>query len=209
MKKLSILIPTIQEDFEYLQRLKAVLDPQVDRFKSDVEIRYHDAGKQISTGEKRNILISQAEGEWTVFIDSDDLVPEYYVEEILKGLESNPDYVSIIGKMTTNGESKVDFEIKKGYPYIEVTRECLQKYPYLAHRLGWYVRFPNILTPIRKSIAEQVKFNHITQGEDYPWALAIHERGLIKTEAIIEKPMYWYQFRHEVPQISLRRRMRG
>jgi hypothetical protein len=32
-------------------------------------------------------------------------------------------------------------------------------------------------------------------GEDYAWATAIHNAGLIKSEVKIEKELYHYQFR--------------
>jgi glycosyltransferase involved in cell wall biosynthesis len=174
-----------------LQRLQKTLLPQVDRFKSDVEVKYHDA-VAMTTGSKRNELIKSAEGDYTVFVDDDDHIADTYVEDILQGTESGADVIGIQGWMTTNGISRVNFEIRKGYPYIEVTRERLREFPFLAHRLGWYVRFPNILAPMKRNIAASARFPNVTHGEDYAWALDIQKRGLIKSEYFIEKMMYHY-----------------
>ncbi len=90
MCKLSILIPTLPERQHILRRLLNTLERQKT---PDVEIRIHDAGGSMSTGEKRDRLIESAEGEYFCFIDDDDLVPEYYISEMLSAINQNPDVV--------------------------------------------------------------------------------------------------------------------
>lgn len=177
---LSILIPTLPERAMQLHRLRLNLDRQAARFPGEVEIRIHDQGRSITTGEKRNWLISQAWGTHVVFADDDDHVGSTYIEDIMLALKSDPDCVTFNGWMTTNGAHRVDFIIKLGEKYEE--------------RGGKYYRFPNHIVPIRKTIAESVKFPHVSQGEDYAWALQIHQKGLIKTSVHIEKQLYWYDF---------------
>lgn len=191
--KLSILIPTLPSRYGLLKQLQIVLLPQVERYKSDVEVKYHDA-ISLTTGKKRNVLIQQSEADYTVFVDDDDWVCDTYVHDILQGIESGADVIGMQGWMTTNGQARVNFEIRKGYPYIEVKKESLEKYPFLSHRVGWYVRFPNILTPMKREIAGAVTFPDITKGEDYQWAKRINDKGLIKSEYFIEKMMYHYRF---------------
>ena len=70
---------------------------------SDKEYTYHDfdnlkifrilSNKGVSRA--RNLGIKKAKGEYIVFIDSDDLVSEDYIEQVLKSIESNPDTVYI------------------------------------------------------------------------------------------------------------------
>ena len=48
---------------------------------------------------------------------------------------------------------------------------------------------------IRREIAMAFPFMDIRSGEDYAWATAIHNAGLIKTEVKIEKELYHYQFK--------------
>lgn len=153
-----------------------ILEPQKT---TEVEIRLHDAGRGVmSTGEKRNKLIESARGEYFCFIDDDDVVPEYYVSEILKALESKPDVVSFIGYMTTDKGNRQDFTIKLGSPYVT--------------RNNHHYRFPNHLCPMKRELVMHRKFPHTNIGEDYLWAVGL--QPLLKTEVHINKHMYWYDF---------------
>jgi hypothetical protein len=61
--KLSILITHLPERDALLQRLMAVLQPQVDRF-TNVEVLIDSTGRHMPTGTKRNNLIARAQGEY-------------------------------------------------------------------------------------------------------------------------------------------------
>lgn len=154
-----------------------VLEPQ----KTDeVEIRLHDAGRSMTTGEKRNQLIENCNGEYFCFIDDDDLVPTYYVSELLKAIEQTPDVVTFIGHMTTNGINRREFTIKLHSKYEE--------------RNGHYYRFPNHLACFRRALVQHIKFPHKHQREDYEWASQINALGILKTEVHITRGMYHYDF---------------
>lgn len=173
--KLSILIPTIPERQHILRRLLNTLERQKT---PDVEIRIHDAGGSMSTGEKRDRLIESAEGEYFCFIDDDDLVPEYYIREMLAAINQNPDVVSFIGYMTTDGKNRQNFTIKLGSPY--------------ETRNNHHYRFPNHLCAFKRDLVKHVKFPHTNKGEDYLWAIKL--QNLLKTEVHINKDMYFYEF---------------
>lgn len=177
----SILICTLPDRFNYLKRLQNILMPQVLKYSDRVEVRIHDAERHMTTGEKRNLLIQQCWGDYFIFIDDDDIIPDFYLEEIVKAMEQKPDVITFNGYMLTDGESRVDFIIKLGEKYEE--------------RNGKYYRFPNHITAMRKSLVENFKFPHITLQEDYQWAKAIHESGVLKTEVHIDKEMYVYDFK--------------
>lgn len=155
----------------------AILKPQVERH-SDVEIRINDAGRSMPTGKKRNELIKNSEGEYFVQIDCDDIVPMYYVDELLKAIEQGPDVISFVGEMITDGVRRNDFTIKLGSKYEE--------------KHGHYYRFPNHLCCYKRSVVEHVKFPEIWMQEDYKWALSIQH--LLKSEVHINKKMYTYDF---------------
>jgi len=180
--KLSILIPTLPERGHHLQKIRSILDPQLLNHSGEVELLVNDKGRKgyPHTGEKRNELIRQAQGEYTVFVDDDDWLPDYYVQEILKASETNPDCITFRGWMTTDGKSRVNFVLRMGERYEE--------------RNGVYYRFPNHITPIKRSITSKIKFPNISQGEDYLWAKEINNLGLIKSEVFIDKEMYHYDY---------------
>lgn len=180
--KLSILIPTLNEpeSINYLHRLNNILDPQIARYPGQVEKVINDAGRFMPTGTKRNELIKNSVGEYFVQIDCDDIVPAYYVDELMKAIEQGPDVVSFIGEMTTNGENKRGFTIKLGSKYEE--------------KNGHYYRFCNHLCCYKRSTVEHVTFPDLWVQEDYLWAVKI--QPLLKTEVhISDKLMYLYDFK--------------
>lgn len=179
--KLSILIPTLPERFNYLKRLKNILEPQVARYPGQVEINIHDGGRQFTTGRKRNDLIAMCSGEYFVQVDDDDCVPVYYVDELMKAIEQGPDVITFKGYMTTDGSRRQDFTIKLGLKY--------------ETRNNHHYRFPNHLCAYKKSVVSAVKFPDITVMEDFQWASQINKMGLLKSEVHIDKELYFYDFR--------------
>lgn len=178
--KLSILIPTLPERHNLLTRINNILLPQVARYATQVEIKYHDAGRSMTTGEKRNHLIQNCEGEYFSFVDDDDLVPVYYVDELMKAISLNPDVITFCGHMTTNGGSRQNFTIKLGSEYIT--------------RNNHHYRFPNHLCCFKKSLVQNIKFPNQHMQEDYQWAKAIHDRKILKNEIHLPIEMYHYDF---------------
>lgn len=179
---LSILICTLNEPFYIngLKRLNNILDPQIERYPGRVEKLINDAGRSVSTGQKRNELIKNSEGEYFCFIDSDDMVPSYYVDELMKAIEREPDVITFNGWITEDGGNKKNFTIKLGESYIERSRH--------------YYRYPNHLCIFKRSLVEHVKFPHITTGEDFAWATSIRDQKLLNTEVHIQHNMYEYLF---------------
>lgn len=192
--KLSILIPTLNEPryIQGLRRLRAVLDPQVEKYPGQVEVKINDQGRSVPTGTKRNEMIKNCDSDYFTFIDSDDLVTKDYLDWIMKALESSPDVVTYCGWMTNNGVGRVDWVIKLGEKYEE--------------RGGKYYRFPNHLSVFKRELVKNIKFPPVWQGEDYAYAKMIHDRGILKTEVHIDKMIYHYDKIHEVLAHIPRRR---
>jgi len=180
--KLSILIPTLNEPFSInrLSRLNNILDPQIERYKGQVEKRIHDAGREMLIGTKRNEMIKNSDSDYFCFIDCDDVVPSYYVDEIMKAIDQDPDVVTFIGYMTTDGTNRENFTIKLGSDYVS--------------RGGHHYRWPNHLSTMKRDKVQHIKFLDIKEREDYLWSKQIHEKGLLKTEIHLSKELYWYDF---------------
>lgn len=178
--KLSILIPTLPERYPMLSQLLEHLGKQAGRYSGQVEILIDDRGREITTGQKRNDLLQKAQGYYSVFIDDDDWVPDYYIEEIMKATTTLPDVVCIHGYITTNGQNRQMFKHYLGASYNFTN--------------GFYHRYPNHLNPMKRNIAIQVKFDNITFSEDYNWATELRNSGLLKTQIEILLPMYEYKY---------------
>jgi len=153
--------------------------------RQSVEIIEDSRAQPITTGQKRNHLLRCANGKYTWFIDDDDEIVEGALELVLAALLKNPDVVSFNGYMTTDGTHRVDWEIRLGHPYKAVQKDGKE----------YYLRHPNHISPIRRELALQVKFPHQNQREDYEWAMGMLNSGLLKTQEIIDTPVYHYKFR--------------
>jgi glycosyltransferase involved in cell wall biosynthesis len=98
--KLSILIPSVLSRYEKLGRILDQLKPQIT---DEVEVVVHTDNKKISLGDKRNKLLSLANGEYIVMIDDDDRITEDYVFELLKAIESGAECICYEVECSVNG----------------------------------------------------------------------------------------------------------
>lgn len=190
---LSILIPTLPEldriDFfknlrehlisicptEYMDKIEII---------SDARPRVTKPGG-VSTGEKRFDLLQKAQGLYCWQIDDDDWIYKDGFIKVLKACETNADVIGINGIMTSNGTNERGWEIRLGHPFIAEIRDGKE----------YYLRHPNHITPMKTEIAKQIKFEHITIFEDYKWSVALKESGLLKTQTVVNDPVYHYRER--------------
>lgn len=179
---LSILIPTLLNRESMLKSLLNDIYNQAYALDNvnDIEVIIDDRDNSISTGEKRNDLISRAMGKYIWFIDDDDAILPYSIKEVMNGCLKNVDVITFNGFMTTDGRNREDFVIRLGEQYEK--------------RNGVYYRFPNHICPIKKSLISNIKFPNIFFGEDYAWAKIINDERILKTEHIINKDIYHYKF---------------
>jgi len=185
-KRLSILVPSLNRRKHYLARLMSILDPQMT---DQVEILTNIDDGEKSIGTKRNELLVQATGDYIAFVDDDDIVEPYYVEEILKAIETNPDVVGIHLLHVEDG-------VLRGLTYhsLEYTHwwdEVDQAQPHLRN----YYRNPNHLNPVKREFALAVGFPEINFGEDKNYSYSILKH--LQTEVYIEKPIYHYLVRSQ------------
>lgn len=180
---LAILICTLPERADKLKRLTNVLDPQIERYKDQVFRRVKDQGRSIPTGTKRNNLIEETQSDYFCFIDDDDMVSAFYVDEIMKALETNPDVVTFNGWYTEfGGPIRRNFTIRLGSKYYDNPN----------HPEFYYHRFPNHLAVMRRSLVNHIKFPDIWEQEDFQWSEKIANHRLLKTEAHIPLMLYHY-----------------
>jgi len=188
--KLSILIPSLPQRAHLLRRLIDVLQPQGVRFRNIYEpargeveaVVYVDSTTLIS--DKRNELLKDAKGQYIAFVDDDDLVPEYYVSELLNAINEKPDCIGFRGYMTTNGNNRRNFIISNRYANWHEAN-------------GEYLRTINHLSPVKRSIALKVMFPEKTRtGEDSIYSQMLKKH--LKKEVFIDKDMYHYDFQTSI-----------
>ncbi len=182
---LSILIPTLTARSELLSKLLNKFAVQIDAAapsdKPDVEVVISEDNGEQSVGAKRNYLLNEAKGLFVVFVDDDDEVSDDYVFQIRNAILEHPD-VDCIGMraiMTTGGRHPRPVVYSRSYQRPE-TRD------------GMYLRPPQHLTPIRRSIAVRHKFPDLNLGEDALWAKSLYND--IQSEYFVDKVLYHYKF---------------
>lgn len=173
LKRLSILVCSIQRREKQLTRLMNVLNPQM---KSNVEVLVETDDGQMSIGAKRNKLLSLAQGDYVAFVDDDDLVSLDYVDKVLNAASTSPDCCSLTGEITHHG---------KKHLFVHSI-----EHDHWYEKGGVYFRSPNHLNAIKRELALRVSFPEIDSGEDRIFSTSIF--SLLKTEIKIEGILYHY-----------------
>lgn len=179
---LSILVPSLSRRHAFLTRLLGVLYPQVI---PGVEILINADSGLKNIGAKRNELLAAATGHYVVFVDDDDMVSFDYVKQLMVGIDLGVDIVSIRGQHLRNGETYRSFVDKPGQPFACVEVGGVTTITYAIQHLDC----------IRRSIAQQFKFQDIRFGEDRRWGLAIEQSSLVQTSYQVPKDVYFYEIR--------------
>ena len=172
--RLSILICSLHSRQYFLDRILSLIEPQiVDGV--EIIIDQDDAVKIL--GQKRNDLMARAKGDYIVFIDDDDLVPAYYVREIMNAIETNPDCTGFKGIRTAKSRNPKTF--------IHSNR-----YSKWSEDNKYYYRIPNHWNAVKRELAIKAGFPKINWGEDHIYSERL--KPLLKTEIFIDKIMYYY-----------------
>ena len=176
--KLSILICSLDQRYSLLIGFLKSLQKQVlDNKEVEVLVFINNGRRTIGT--IRNKLVSHAKGEYVCFVDDDDIIPEYYIKEILKNTKNNPDCVGFFGTISIDGKNKRKFIHSIKYKnWFELN--------------GIFYRCPNHLNPIKSRIVRSTPFPEINYAEDRNFSMKL--RGKLKTENYINKNMYNYRY---------------
>ena len=174
-KRLSLLICSVSERAEKLERLLGVL---INQLTNEVEILHLVDDGEMTIGEKRNELLQSAAGEYCAFIDDDDMVSPDYVEKVLKALESGPDCATLTGIIYfQNGTSRM-FD------------HSIEHDGWFTGGDGSFYRTPNHLNAIKTEIAQRFGFKPINSGEDQDFSKRI--RIVLQKEVRIPGEIYYY-----------------
>lgn len=185
---LSILICTTLDRRELFKKLYYEFFVQTKDL--PVEVLFEEDNKEISVGAKRQKLLLRAKGTHIMYFDSDDWPMTYYVEEILKALEKNPDCVGFLIAMTTNGQRpQVCCHSLRYKEWKGDGRTKIDGYD--------YVRNVTHFNCVRRELALQVGFNDLRFGEDRVYSDAVTK--LCKTEVFINKKMFHYRYSNKIP----------
>lgn len=197
--KLSILICHLTERAKQLEKLLGVLRPQITT-PEEVEIIIREDDGNETVGLKRNELLSLASGDYVCFVDDDDMVPDYYVAEILKIINSPyehdwyiPEPAKYIPCCVENALPHViglkgHYTVGDGPPQTFIHSIRYKEWKTVD---GIHQRCPNHINPVRWELALKAGFTEKDHGEDHDFSMAL--LPLLKTEVFVDKVMYYYR----------------
>ena len=180
MKELSILILTLPTRIDsYSNLIRTLNQPVIENNLLDkVQILSLCDTKEISVGEKRNILLNKSIGRYVCFIDDDDLIATDYLIKIISAISSNADVITFCGEYIENGQTT---------PFsISTIHRGNYNHPNIFYRL------PNHLCPVKREIAVSCLFTDKNYGEDSDYAERINQH--IKNEFHIQDKLYFYMY---------------
>lgn len=176
----TILVPTIGEREALFRRLLDVLVPQLDEHAGAVRVLARRNAGELSVGELRDSMLAEATGEYVSWIDDDDLVPEFYVAEVVRALAGRPDHVGYRLAYYSDGVER------------EVVDHSLRHRRWHRNGEGRLVRDFTHVDPVRREHATRGRFAAARRGraEDRSWVKQV--RPFLRTEAYIDRVMYHY-----------------
>lgn len=180
MIKLTILIATVPSRLHtFYPRLMDSINKQISG-RDDVEVIGLYDNKKRSVGEKRNSLLSLAQGQFLTFIDDDDRIADDYIQSIISTIDDNSDADCIVFDCETTIDGG-DKHFSKYSIHFEYGRTGDQWRGKPAHTMIW-----------RSDIAKKYLYPDKNYGEDADWV--VRACADIKKEVRIDKILYYYDF---------------
>jgi hypothetical protein len=160
--KLSILICSVdtEDRQENLKKLIHELNVQISKnyAESIVEVLVESDNKNISVGDKRNLLIEKSQGEYICFIDDDDFISKNYLKSIIENLGG--DILMIRINHLVNGEKAKSIQTSL---YID----NLETGDFIFRKNHFH------LCPIKREIVNKVRFISVNWAEDLDFSQRI------------------------------------
>ena len=180
MIQLSILVPTVPSRLTtFYPRIMSELLKQTENY-PEIEIIGLFDNKKRTTGQKRQDLLSMAQGTHLVFIDDDDRISENYVKSIMDTLNENLETDCIVFDSICKINGGPGILCKYGIEF---------EYGYILDGTEWRGK-PAHTMVYKSSIAKKHMYSNMTSGEDVDWV----KRACldIVNQTRIDKVLYYY-----------------
>lgn len=149
---------------------------------SEIEILIFEDNREMTIGEKREMLYQHAIGLYSWQIDSDDTIAPDAIEHILAAIKSNPEIPCITFR-----------ENCMMWGQYKTCNHSLQYFQWADNANGFdFCRSPFYKDVIRTDIAKSVPFPHTRYNEDEQWSAAL--RPHLSDEIHIDKELYFYVY---------------
>lgn len=144
-----------------------------------VEILILTDNRRMMLGQKRNVMVDAAQGEYVVFVDDDDRLTDDYLAALLAATSDGADCITFLAAVTLDGGPM---------------RLCRYSLDYLAdaNTADEYHRVPNHICAVRRDLALLSSFPNVVCGEDRGYSTVL--RPLLSTETHIDRVLYHYDY---------------
>lgn len=153
--------------------------------------RYDGHDPALTFGAKRNVLLANAQGQFSAFFDDDDEPHPEYVKRVVDAIDDRTDVVGF--KVACYGYAQRNGAFDR--TIMEPADVSIRYDGWYNDRNGFkYVRCPHHLAPTRTGLARRIGYKEMHHGEDHEYAMRMHEAGLLRNEAYIDEFLYIYRF---------------
>ncbi len=181
---LSVLVPSVHTRRgtflpKILDQLYGQYEALPKRDQERVEILTLIDAKGISLGDKRNRMVSIAQGEYIIHVDDDDRIEPDYLSALLAATEDGNDAITFRASVRLNGGA---------------AKPCIYSIRYVKdeNTSTEYHRLPNHITAVRRDLAIKAGFPNKRKGEDSAYSAAL--RPLLESETHIDRVLYHYDY---------------
>ena len=183
---LSILIPTTVDRRESYIKLRDEFFRQIieNDYQDTVEVKSCEDNKEMSIGNKRDLLYKSASGKYSVQWDSDDWVHPEAIKLIVEAAKQNPDCITYKELCTIDGEVRFS-NFSNAYPDWNGEGSNILSDGF------HYQRTPFFKTPIRTDLCQGIGVADLRWAEDHDFARSI--KNMLRTEIHIDEFIYLYQ----------------
>lgn len=181
----NVLIATLGQRRDRFAALLGDLLPQLGPYDGWVRVTALYNNGERSLGEIRQALVVSSDATYVSFVDDDDSVPDYYVDEVMsvihhpRWLDEPVDYVGWRMQCYVDGSP-----LKPTYHSL--------RYSSWSDDANGYYRDVSHLNPVRRELALRADFRRGDPPEDVAWADQM--RPHVRTEGYVGEPvMYHYR----------------
>ena len=198
----TILVPTIGRRRAQFRRLVIELLAQAEPRLGQVRVlAFYNQGEH-PLAQVRQALVQAATGTYVSFVDDDDWVPDFYVQQVRTAIHDHASWEikdAVVGDLRIGSGTlhmlpdQVGWRMQHysdGHP-SKPTYHSLEYGGWYEDEKGYY-RDISHLNPIRRELALQVDFRDGNPPEDVSWANAMRGRVLTEARVSYEYPMYHY-----------------